>query len=285
MIVNEIIESSLLTDKSSFYELSILIGMDSFVFAVVDERNRLLALKHWEFTPVSGPQIAQYEIAFKNEPFLGLTFKKVAVGVINNQFTLIPKKLYDHNQRQVYLQNITKVDTNKSLILVDNISLDNACTVFAINELEHSFFKTKFPNVSFYHSTSPLAHGLLQFSNSDSKTLLVDIKRKSMDIVFADNGKIKLINTYPLKNEEDCLYFTLLIFDQFGIDPAKQKVYLSGDIAPNSLKTTLLSKYIQHLEFVSSSHLTYGKNFEAYDAKHKYFNLLNIHAYTHDSAI
>lgn len=285
MIVNEIIESSLLTDKSSFYELSILIGMDSFVFAVVDERNRLLALKHWEFTSVVDGLIPQYEIAFKNEPLLGLSFKKVAVGVSNNQFTLIPKKLYEHNQRQVYLQNITKVDSNKSLILVDNSSIDNACTVFAINKLEHSFFTTKFPNVTFYHSTCPLAHGLLQSKGTDSKTVLVDIKRKSLDIVFADKGKIKLINSYPLKNEEDCLYFTLLIFDQFGIDPSNQKVYLSGDILPNSLKTTLLSKYIQHLEFISPEHLTYGKNFKAFDAKHKYFNLLNIHAYTHDNTI
>ena len=85
MIVAEIIESSLLNEKSSYYELSILIGVDSLVFVVFDEQKRLLALKNWQFEKFSPFRIEHYEVAFRNEPILGLEFRTVNIGIQNRR--------------------------------------------------------------------------------------------------------------------------------------------------------------------------------------------------------
>ena len=111
MIEKEIVEVSFLTENSRFYELSILIGMDSLVFVVVDERKMVLALKHWQFETVSANIIDNFKLAFNNEPILNLKYQRVQIAYSTKSFTLVPEKLYNENESATYLKNITEVSS------------------------------------------------------------------------------------------------------------------------------------------------------------------------------
>lgn len=284
MIVAEIIESSLLIEKSSYYELSILIGVDSFVFVVFDEQNRLLALKHWNFEKFSEYRIEHYEMAFRNEPILSLTFRKVNIGIRNRRYTLIPAKLYDENHKEKYLQNLVEFSST-DLIFADKIPDEKIFNIFAFPKKVFEFFKQKFPNASLYHSTTPVLYGFSRLAkNAPGDNMLVNFRSREIDIVVFKDGKVRLVNSYPVADARDNLYFILLIFEQFGLKQNTQPVFVSGMIDPNLTEFKQMKRYIPNLQvFEYFENVRTGNKFKNRTNKHHYFDIISFNSYIHDS--
>ena len=286
MIIAEIIESSLLNEKSSYYELSILIGVDSLVFVVFDEQKRLLALKHWQFEKFSPFRIEHYEIAFRNEPILGLEFKTVNIGIQNRRYTLIPSKFYNENRRESYLKNLVDFD-KKDLVFMDRIPDEQICNVFAFPKNVFDFLKMKYPNCSIYHGTTPMLHGFSHLvKNLPGENMLVNFRPEEIDITLFKNGKLRFLNSYPISNERDNMYFILLIFEQFGLKQSSQEVFITGQIIPKSDIFRQLKRYIPKLKLLETFHdLRTGDKFKAGKNNHRYFDILSFNAYAHDSGL
>jgi len=283
MIVKEIVESSLLNENAAFYELSILLGMDSLVFAVVDSRDVLLALKHWEFESKSIDPIQNFKSAFLNEPLLGLKFKQVNIGYSTNVYTLIPEKLYHEKEDKHYLKNIAEVPINEGTF-TDYIPSEKICCVFSMPNYIREFFIEKYDNITFYHSTTPLLNSFLKTKvDPNGYSLLLNFKKGLVDVILLDRSNLKIMNSFQISSGKDVVYFTLLIFQQFGLDQNQQKVWISGGVESDSDYFKLLKNYIPNLEFLNSYELIKpGNKFMTHIKPYQYFNILNFRAYTND---
>ncbi len=283
MIVKEIVESSLLSENAAFYELSILVGMDSLVFAVVDSRDVLLALKHWEFESNHKDPIQNFKSAFINEPLLGLKFKHVNIGFSTFAYTLIPEKLYHEKEDQHYLSNIIEVPANEGTF-TDYIPSEKICTVFSMPNYIREFFIEKYENITFYHSTTPLLNSFLKTkAKLEGHSMLLNFTKGMVDIILLDKGKLKIMNSFQITSGKDVVYFTLLIFQQFGLDQNQQKVWISGGVDSDSEYFTALKNYIPNIDFLNSYELIKpGNKFLTHVKPYQYFNLLNFRAYTND---
>jgi len=283
MIVKEIVESSLLNENAAFYELSILLGMDSLVFAVVDSRDVLLALKHWEFESKSIDPIQNFKSAFLNEPLLGLKFKQVNIGYSTKVYTLIPEKLYHEKEDKHYLKNIAEVPINEGTF-TDYIPSEKICCVFSMPNYIREFFIEKYDNITFYHSTTPLLNSFLKTKvDPNGYSLLLNFKKGLVDVILLDRSNLKIMNSFQISSGKDVVYFTLLIFQQFGLDQNQQKVWISGGVESDSDYFKLLKNYIPNLEFLNSYELIKpGNKFMTHIKPYQYFNILNFRAYTND---
>lgn len=283
MIVKEIVESSLLSENAAFYELSILLGMDSLVFVVVDSRNVLLALKHWEFESNLKDPIRNFESAFINEPLLGLKFKHVNIGYYTFAYTLIPEKLYHEKEDVHYLKNIVDVPTDEGTF-TDYIPSEKICTVFSMPNLIREFFIGKYENITFYHSTTPLLNSFLKTkANPEGMSMLLNFTKGMVDIILLEKGKLKIMNSFQITSGKDVVYFTLLIFQQFGLDQNHQKVWMAGGVESDSEYFNSLKNYIPNIDFLNSYQLIKpGNKFLKHVKPYQYFNLLNFRAYTND---
>jgi len=283
MIVKEIVESSLLNENAAFYELSILLGMDSLVFAVVDSRDVLLALKHWEFESKPIDPIQNFKSAFSNEPLLGLKFKQVNIGYSTKVYTLIPEKLYHEKEDKHYLKNIAELPVNEGTF-TDYIPSEKICCVFSMPNYIHEFFSEKYENITFYHSTTPLLNSFLKTKvDPNGYSLLLNFTKGLVDVILLDRGNLKIMNSFQISSGKDIVYFTLLIFQQFGLDQNQQKVWISGGVEIDSDYFKSLKNYIPNLEFLNSYELIKpGNKFMTHIKPYQYFNILNFRAYTND---
>ncbi len=283
MIEKEIVESSFLTENSIFYELSILIGVDSLIFVVVDDRKMVLALKHWRFEIVSSNPIENFKSTFRNEPILNLNFKKVQIAYSSKSFTLVPEKLYNESQSETYLKNIAEVSSWEE-IFTDYIPYQKICNIFSIPKDIKSYFLDKYPEASFYHSTTVLLNSFLRLkSDLESKKLLLNLSTGALDIIFIDNGTLRLLNSYDLTSGKDLLYYSLLIVEQFGLEQSKQAVWITGNIDENSDLFLQLRKYLPQSQVLNSYvGLQTGPKFQKHIVLHKYFNIIHFPVYTND---
>lgn len=283
MIEKEIVESSFLTENSTYYELSILIGVDSLIFVVVDERKMVLALKHWLFEIVSTNPIENFKSTFRNEPILNLKFKKVQIAYASKSFSLIPEKLYNENHSESYLKNITEVSSWEE-IFTDYIPNQKICNVFSIPKEIKSYFIEKYPEASFYHSTTVLLNSFSRLkSDEKEQKLLLNLAKGTLDIIFIDKGTLKLMNSFDLSSGKDLLYYSLLIVEQFGLEQAKQEVWVTGNIDENADLFQQLKKYLPKAQVLNSYvGLQTGPKFQKQIELHKYFNILNFPVYTND---
>ena len=283
MIEKEIVESSFLAQNSTYYELSILIGMDSLIFVVVDERKMVLALKHWRFEIVSTNPIENFKSTFRNEPILNLKFKKVQIAYSSKSFTLVPEKLYNENHSEAYLKNITEVSSWEE-IFTDYIPNQKICNVFSIPKEIKSFFIEKYPEASFYHSTTVLLNSFSRLkSDLEAKKLLLNLAKGTLDVIFIDKGTLKLLNSYDLSSGKDLLYYSLLIVEQFGLEQVKQEIWVTGHIDENSDLFQQLRRYLPQSKVLNSYvGLQTGPKFQKHIEFYKYFNILHFPVYTND---
>ena len=99
----------------------------------------------------------------------------------------------------------------------------------------------------------------------------VNVSKHGLDIVFIDNEKLILSNSFEFYSKEDFIYHILFTFEQLKLDPNESPVYFTGNIYKASDLYKIAYKYIRNIEFLSSSQAFFdGEELE----KHSNFILL-----------
>ena len=103
-----------------------------------------------------------------------------------------------------------------------------------------------------------------QFKNrTDNKTLFLNVRDDSFDIIFFKEAKLFYYNNFKFKSKEDFIYFLLLTMEQLGLSPEETKIILAGKISEDSGIYKILHEYIRHQQFIE------------YNDSYKYSELLN----------
>ena len=243
----------------------------------------LLALKHWHFKNLLKSPIENFSSIYPNEPILSLKYKKVQVAYSSKAFTLVPEKLYNSNHSTSYLKNITEISAWEE-VFTDYIPSHKICNVFLIPKEVKTFFTEKYPEVSFYHSTTVLLNSFSKLTlNNEGDKLLVNLAKGNLEVILINDAKLKLLNSYDLSTGKDLLYYTLLIVEQFGLNQEKQEIYVSGLIDENSDLFQQLKRYLPKTKLLNAYvGLQLGEYFQKQVEIHNYFNILHFPVYTND---
>lgn len=274
----EILESDFNAKSTSQYKLSILVGMDSLLYLVLDKNNFILFLRDYQFEKNKriADKIKSITELIDLDAILTRPFQEVKIAFQNAPFSLVPTRLYSDENKEDYLSSLTQVK-NPQTILTNDLSEINAKLVYELNLELSKFFREKFPAANFFHLGSSLILGGNKLANSQNNhSVFVDIRDNRVQVTLFEKKKLLLFNQNVFQSAKDAAYFVLLIFSQFKLNTEETPVWLSGQIVEDSELYTLFYRYIKNIRFVPSpGFLQVGKNFTP-TQYHLYFDLFSI---------
>ena len=278
----EILDALHLTQQDRYAKLSILIGMDSFVYMVSDDQQQVVALKHYDFpSSILNP----IELGRRLQPLLvedellKAPFEQVIVAVDTLHFSIVPETLFKDSQAEQYLQSITTVSDNDK-VRVDRISSPKSKLVYKIDKGIHFLLKLHYPSCKIVHLYTPYLANIKNYQNHSpflrGKQLFVNVQSANIHVTVFDGLQLLMANTYEYHSNEDFLYFIFLIFEQFGLHAEQTPVFLSGSISKTSSLYQRLYERIQHLAFMPWPNGLASSSKLKQQAKHHYFILSGL---------
>lgn len=236
------------------YELSILLGVDSFAYMLSDERRQVVALR--EYVPEqAGSFFLQDTLLLQeiiqNDKRLQDNFRTVRIGLSGQAPSLIPARLFNPLEKKTYLSHLSGLPENAE-ILADDLGELSCRGIYAMPAPVLGTLRQHFPGCRFMHLSSALLqtwHKLPQAAGPGSCVCL-HLHGAELILALFSNGMLQLCNSYAFQSAEDFLYFVLLGLHQQNLDNNHTPVFISGKLLPDSAIYKTLERYFRQLQFL-----------------------------------
>ncbi len=276
----EIFEDKLQNKSTENCNLSVLIGTDRLSYLVCDEAWQLLAFKSYRIPPASSFQGNAFQYIselLQLDKLLQKKYAAVRLGVVNQYATLIPERLFDEKEQTAYLINLLPIHENETL-LNNKLEKPAARQLFKLPSDLYRLMQSYFPAGRILHAYTCLINGFLKLHEADAgNQVFANVRSDVLHIVVFNEGTLSFSNSFKFTDVKDFIYYVLMVYKQFGLNPNEQKLLLSGYIRRESEIYKLLYRYIRYVEFVPfPKEFLFGSNFISTVEEHTYFDLFQL---------
>lgn len=255
--------------------------MDSLVYLVLDNQLRLLLLQESKFDDNdSDHNRVKLAIAkiFEEEEILQLPYQKVTISLPNLRSTFIPDRLFNEREQRSYLSELTNLAYATELE-TDELPTLGARLVYEVDSALKNLLHGRFPTGKLYHPALPLIEGFKRLTKlKEGFQLFVNLRDRQLQICLFENQNLLFYNTFPFTKSNDSIYYVLLVFEQFKLNPEETPLMVSGQLLEESEIYQLFYRYIANVDFIPKpGFLKIGKGFGNTPA-HLYFDLFALAA-------
>ena len=169
------------------------------------------------------------ECFFANE-FLSWRYKRLRVVSHSPHFLLVPNALCP-TDNMVWEDWMRKAFTRpESLCLSQPLSDKRATLLFGCDEEAHAFCQRSMQCPEFTHRFVPLlAYWQQQSLRKQHRCLFAWIDQGHMDVACYDTGLLLLMNSFPVRQESDQLYYLFCVWQQAGLDTQVDQLYVHAE--------------------------------------------------------
>jgi len=277
MIKFEVVEDTFAKTKANDLELSILAGVDSFTYMVVDKKRHVQVLK--EYALEEEASLPRRERAIqkivKDDALLRLTYGQTQLGVIGLQATILPERLYNPAKNKTYLEQLTTLSVNAE-ILVEDLHHLSAKLIYALDPKTQLIGK-QFSSARRVHLYTAFLDALRPHAATQKGAhIFCHVRARKIYLFLFDGTLLQYANHFTYQSARDFLYYVLLVFKSYNLDPKDVPLYLSGQLVKDSEVYRLLFRYLQRIDFLKvPSTFSLGPKLSLQPA-HFYFDLMSI---------
>lgn len=253
--------------------------MDSLVYAVSSQEGKILVLKQYEIEKAdqSIDVLAKsFQSIFEKDELLKFLYRKCHIAFGNNLVTLVPERLFDSKKTTTYLNEVANLDKTSN---VDFNEL-TALKTMVVYEQQSSFqkiVKAAQPSSRIFHRTTPFLVGCVKkAASAKNKVVYANFQLNNLEICLFNNNQLHFYNNFEYQSAADCLYYVLLVFEQFNLDANVVKLQLSGQILENSEIYKSIYRYVRHIDFTTPPDGIQLNNRFKNLPTHYYFNLFSL---------
>jgi len=258
------------------YELSILIGVDSFLYLVFNQQRHILLLKEYILGAENSLQGERILKLFDEDRLLKLPYVTVKVAFLGRKQIFVPNRLYHPDQKRIYLNHVASLSVSE-VVKSDDLSLLRAQNIYSTDRAVLNLMQQMYPRAKYYHSTSALYLGYRQHCEQGKGNVFINIRDQYLQLFFFQERELLYSNAFQIENADDLVYYTMMLFQQFNLSGATQKVQVTGDFPENSDYHRTLSRYVKQIyaitEFPNYQHSEVTRN---QLSNHTFFDLLSI---------
>lgn len=253
--------------------------MDSLVYAVSNQEGKVLVLKQYEIEPQdkqTAPLAQSFQSIFEQDSLLKFLYRKCHVAFGNNLVALVPERLFNPKKANTYLDELATL-TAGAHVDFNELSSLKTMVVYEQQSAIQKVVKAAQPSSRIFHRTTPFLAGCAEKSApSTQKVVYANFQLTNVEICLFDNDQLHFYNNFEFQTAADCLYFVLLVFEQFNLDPNSVTLQLSGQILENSEIYKSLYRYIKNIAFTTPpTNIQLNSGFKNVPA-HYYFNLFAL---------
>lgn len=277
-INQDIVEFSYSSKLSNSYELSVLLGADSVYYLVNDAQLNVLVLRSYHFDNQKQPRSIGQNLkdVFFDDTILREPFRTIKVVASTPHFTLVPNKFFDANNQATYFQSLTQI-AETDVCRNDFIRNANMNNVYLTDNHILNVCHSVFPTAKIYHSLTPLINGYQKISELRAgHQIFANIRDGALQICFFDGRELIFANNYLFKTAQDLIFYIMLVYEQFKLNPETTPLSISGALTENSDIFRYIYRYVRHAAFVSVPlYFRLGSQFTGVP-QHFYFDLFSI---------
>ncbi len=273
----DITATSLRTERTQDYELSILTGVDSFAYIIRDRTaNRLLAYRSYDFDPQEQADwpAALARLVHTDALLHGAAYGKTVVAWDTPVMALVPRPLFSPDHPVAYLEHLTVIGLDDE-VRHEALQAVGSELVFSARREQFDALGDHFGEGRPQH----VAGGLLTAWAARSRRLgqssvSCAVRGPRMFLAGHRNGALEYFNCFSYTNAQDSVYYLLLAFEQCGFSPARTPLYLSGELITSGEVYHQFYRYVEDIRF--STYATPPATPPEFEAlpPHLYFDLL-----------
>lgn len=226
--------------------------MDSFSYAWCDPQQRLQAYHSWRFESETFPNLNQFGIDFTqvidNQSKLLLPNREVLVGLNLPRRVYVPNRLYNPDAAKTYLEHGLELAPGEA-IRTEEVPHQAAKIVYALPERVADWLNRYFRQARTVHISTAFLK-VLPDHYRQGRWVIAHVWDRQLLLFFLEEGRLIFENSFSCHHAKDFLYYILLVYDQFQLNPMTVPIALSGHLAQDSEIFRLVFRYIQHLEFL-----------------------------------
>jgi hypothetical protein len=176
--------------------------------------------------------------------------------------TLVPKRLFNEDEKEVYLNGLLAEDVAGE-IQTDKVKSLKIRAVYKLTDAVVNVLTARFGKVKFYNIATPFLVGSHTVSQQagQEQTAFLCVHKDTFQLALHQKDELLFYNNFDYSTASDILYFVLLAYEQYGLDPEIAPLYLSGKVVNDSDIYKVLYRYINHISFLSDpSFIKTGKS-------------------------
>ena len=239
------------------YALTVLLGFDSVYYNIVDEANQVLVLRSFHFDHNKKFSIDKaLDSTLADDSYLKKIFRTKRIIVDTVHYTCVPTKFFDASQKQLYFKNINDIVPQENIFLSEDIANTDAVLVYPIERVLYNKINEAFPSAKILNSITTQAGFLLSQKklligpNSTDRTVCINFRDGYLQIFFFEGNQFVFSNNFKFSAPQDVIYYTLLIYKQFKLNPSTVPLHISGTITEDSDIYKFIYRYIRNVYFL-----------------------------------
>jgi hypothetical protein len=239
----------------NYKKLVLRAAANGLSFCVLDTLNReVKQVSHIPFNKTTPIEDELWRV-FVQYPELRLGFDEATVLHDNAFNALVPTPLFDENFAGSYLQYNTRVFEGDAYAW-DSLGSYDITNVYVPLMNINNYLIDRLGSFEYRNANSILVEKLLDASkNAFEKQVFVHVQATHFEIVVTHGQKLLLFNSFEYAAAEDFLYYLLFTLEQLELNPETIKVWLLGNITPESPLYTLAYTYIRHVSLYDATAL------------------------------
>ncbi|MBL4625439.1 MAG: DUF3822 family protein [Flavobacteriales bacterium] len=253
MNFNFVDESFDLSKTAHNYHLSIEVGFSVFSYSLLDiQAKKYVAWssQNHNFSEVD-QLIGMLNIGVNESKFLRNEYRSSSVAYCDFPSTIVPNLYYNKEKERELLAFNHQI--NDGEIKRDNLLNLGARHVYSVPEKLVQWVNQKWAKSSSLHLGSVLIEQLVVFSKSvDKVCVYANIQQNIFNLIIAENGQLKLYNSFKYTAQEDVAYYILYGLEQLEIRNHEIELTLMGQISLEGELYELLSNYIKEVKLVEN---------------------------------
>lgn len=274
-----LIDKSFRESQTKNYTLSVQLSLHGLVFSIFSiDKNKFIGLEAYSFNKLENPGKipSQLDLILNEKPWFAFPFKKFYLLYQNSHNTLIPSVLFEESKKSLYL-GFNQTFQENSRIVYDELKNTLASNIYYLPNPIAEKVKEFWPNAQIKHFSTVLIEGLMRNfkNNTDPKTLYLNLRDNSFDIVNFKANKLFYYNNFGYRTKEDFAYYLLSTIEHLNLNPEDIKLVLMGEINKGMNIYDMVNQYIRNFSFIEKNkNFTYSYILD--DLKpHSYYPLFN----------
>jgi hypothetical protein len=227
-----------------------VLGTESVALLVANSAGEVLDIETWQYAKPN-KSFAQTEQDLRRiiaqEPVFNWPFGQKHGVLFHPNITLVPRRLFQHHALPEYFKLLLK--PAEYVYAYEELPDFDAYLVQAIERPQARLFNELFPQARLRHQAVQLLHFIRASAAAADHTIFLHFRHQVAQLAVTERQNLLFYNTFSFVTPADLLYYTLLVYDQFKLNPADTPLTVAGNVLRDSELYRILYRFVREIRF------------------------------------
>lgn len=237
-------------ESSAHCSLNVIAGTEGCSLLAMGKNDTVQALKSQHFSRLGRDfkdVESQIRAVFGSEKIFTYPFSEVRCAFFNLNATLVPRRLFNAENLPAYFKLL--LQPADYAYRFDALAEFDCSLAYALEPVVLNMCEQYFPQAKMSHLATSLLKNWQPMALPNDYDVFLNVRNQVAQIAVFDRRNLLFYNAFRFEKASDLLYFALLPYDQFRLDPQEIPLTVSGALLEDWEAFKLLYRYVRAVQF------------------------------------